>query len=432
MKILISTIKIEKHDKLTHRVRKDFGDIQELAESIKKHGIIQPIVVDELKNDPEHQYTLVAGERRITASLFAGKKDIDAVVRAELSPLQRKEIELEENARRKDLAWEETIEATYQLDKLKRSIHGTRMPGDMGSGGWTIKDTADYLGLSLGTVSQDITLAKDLNDHPELRKKVIGMTKQVARKTIEREKEALIIASKIRAGKISADINLFHGKAEEEIIHVPDSSIDCLITDPPFAVDAISDVERGALSGKYAGEANVGESKGMMECYKKLFPHLKRVMKPGAHFYMFFGIDWYSDLLKLFTDNGFIAHAVPLIWNKGRGTMVPNPYHYVPSYEFILFGVKAPYKRTLLKPRNNCFDEFPADAPQKRVHPLQKPYALIRCFIENSTVPGETVLDCFAGSGIVLKVANDLGRKGIGFEMNEINYLKALEFIDGK
>jgi len=429
MKIKIKDIKIERSNQDTQRIRKDFGDIQELVESIKKHGLIHPIVVDECKDDSQYLYTLVAGERRLMAHLYAGLTEIDATIRSELSSFERKEIELEENARRKDLSWMEKNEALRQLDELKRAIHGTRLPGDAGKGGWTIQDTAKLVGLSLGTVSQDIKLAIDLKDDPELRKKVSGMTKQVARKTIEREKDAKRMRKRIDSGEISVGSRLILGRAEEKIVELEDQSVDCLVTDPPFAVDAILDVEKGALSGSYAGEANVGDIDVMQACYEKLFPQLRRVMKPGAHFYMFFGIDWYKELLGMFSKHGFIVHAVPLIWSKGRGTMIPNPYHYIPSYEFILFGMREPMKRTLAHPIRNCFTEFPADAPQKRVHPLQKPFELIKMMIENSTVPGETVLDCFAGSGIVLKVADALGRKGVGFEMDEVNYYKAQQFL---
>ncbi len=432
MKIKIKDIKIDRSGQSTQRIRKDFGNIQDLISSIEKHGLIHPIVVDILDGDENYKYNLVAGERRLTAHLYMGLAEIEASIRSKLNNFERKEIELDENARRKDLSWDEQIEALRQLDELKRLIHGTRLPGDVGEGGWTIKDTAEHVGLSLGTVSQDIKLAKDLNEHPELREKVCKMTKQVARKTIERSKDAIRIQEKIRKGEISIESMLLLGKAEERILEIKSESIDCLITDPPFAVDAILDVERGSLSGSYAGEANVGEVDVMQDVYKKLFPELNRVMKPGAHFYMFFGIDWYGFLTSMFAENGFIPHPVPLVWPKGRGTMIPNPYHYIPSYEFILFGMKAPMKRTLMNPIKNCLEGFPSDAPQIRVHSLQKPFDLIKMMIENSTVPGEVVLDCFAGSGIVLKVAKALGRRGIGFEMDETNYWKAQEFLIGE
>lgn len=432
MKIKIKSIKIDRSNRDTQRIRKDFGDIQKLVESIEKHGLIHPIVVDELSDDSKYSYSLIAGERRLTAALYLGQKEIDATVRSQLNEFERKELELEENARRKDLSWEEKIEALRQLDELKRSIHGTRLPGSIEEKGWTIQDTADAIGASLGTVSQDIKLAKDLLDSPKLREKIAGMTKMVARKVIEREKDALRIKERMNRNEIVIDSNLILGRAENLITKIKGASIHCLITDPPFAVDAIHKVEEGNLSGKYDRGTNIGDTGEMMKIYDLIIPQLSRVMVPGAHFYMFFGIDWYEELKMKFFKSGFVVHPVPLIWSKGRGTMIPNPYHYVPSYEFILFGCKFPQKRTLLKPRPNCLTEYPTDAPQTRIHPLQKPFSLIKMFIENSTVPGETVLDCFAGSGIVLKVARELGRRSVGFESDEINFYKAQEFLTGE
>ena len=432
MKIRISEIKIERLDQASKRFRKDFGDIQQLVASIKKHGLIHPIVVDELKSGgmSQYNYTLVAGERRITAALYAGWKEIDATIRDTLSSIERKELEIEENARRKDTTWEEQIEAVRQLDELKRLEHGSKQPGSLDEIGWTQQDTADYIGASIGTVSQDIKLANDLLTNPELRKKIAGSTKVVARKTIEREKKAAVLRRRIAASEITIDASLRFGRAECLIREITGNSIHCLITDPPWGIEDIVAVSKGNLSGKYAQGTNVGEEENMESVYKTLIPELSRVMVGGAHFYMFFGPDFYEYLKHIFKENDFLVDPVPLIWSKHRTTMIPNPYHYIPSYEMILYGCKAPRSRTLTKPVANSIRDIPADAPQVRIHSLQKPYDLIKLFIENSTSPGETVLDCFAGSGITLKTAVELGRKAVGFEMDETNYLIAMKFLE--
>jgi ParB family chromosome partitioning protein len=80
--------------------RKNFDDekIEQLALSIKEHGVVQPIV---LKKDGE-TYTIVAGERRWRAAKSIGLKEIPAVV-MELSDKQVLEISLIENIQREDL-----------------------------------------------------------------------------------------------------------------------------------------------------------------------------------------------------------------------------------------------------------------------------------------------------------------------------------------
>ena len=81
--------------------RKSFDDeaLSELAASIEKHGVLQPIVVRPV---PVGGYKIVAGERRWRAARLAGLKEIPAVVR-EISDNEAMELALIENLQREDL-----------------------------------------------------------------------------------------------------------------------------------------------------------------------------------------------------------------------------------------------------------------------------------------------------------------------------------------
>lgn len=62
---------------------------------------------------------------------------------------------------------------------------------------------------------------------------------------------------------------------------------------------------------------------------------------------------------------------------------------------------------------------YPAQEPGvERVHPTQKPIALMRNLISLFTDPGDLVIDPFAGSGTTLRAARDLGRLGVGCELS--------------
>lgn len=61
---------------------------------------------------------------------------------------------------------------------------------------------------------------------------------------------------------------------------------------------------------------------------------------------------------------------------------------------------------------------FPSVAKYPGKHPCEKPPALLTHMIETTTRPGDTIIDCFAGSGAVLDVARQLGRKAVGIEMD--------------
>ena len=92
--------------------RKIFNEeaLQELAESIKEHGIIQPIVV----RKKEKKYEIIAGERRFRATKLAGLKEIPAIVK-EMTEQQMMEVAILENLQREDLTPIEEAEAYSSL-----------------------------------------------------------------------------------------------------------------------------------------------------------------------------------------------------------------------------------------------------------------------------------------------------------------------------
>ena len=79
--------------------RKDVGDLEELAASIRTHGVINPIVVRPVSGQ---KFRIVAGERRYRASHLAGRDQIQAIIRS-LEEQSRLEVQLIENLHRKDL-----------------------------------------------------------------------------------------------------------------------------------------------------------------------------------------------------------------------------------------------------------------------------------------------------------------------------------------
>ena len=93
--------------------RKNFDEqaLKELADSIKKHGVIMPIVVND---NHDGTYMIIAGERRFRASKLAGKKSIPVVIR-NYTEREIKEISLIENLQREDLNPIEAATAMKQL-----------------------------------------------------------------------------------------------------------------------------------------------------------------------------------------------------------------------------------------------------------------------------------------------------------------------------
>lgn len=89
----------------------DQASLEELAESIKEHGVIQPIIV----TPRDGRYEIVAGERRYRASKMAGVKEIPVIIRS-MTDQNQLEISLIENIQRRDL---NTIETAVAYAKLR-------------------------------------------------------------------------------------------------------------------------------------------------------------------------------------------------------------------------------------------------------------------------------------------------------------------------
>ncbi len=106
MQIQVDEIRIRK------RIRKDPGDLRPLMESMRKHGILNPIVITT-------QNVLVAGYRRLEAAKRLGWQSVPVQVIDANDALTLLEIEIEENAARKDFSSDEMADAFTRMDKLK-------------------------------------------------------------------------------------------------------------------------------------------------------------------------------------------------------------------------------------------------------------------------------------------------------------------------
>lgn len=130
---------IDKNPFQTRYVHKDDA-LQELANSIKANGVVQPIVVRPAAD--EGRYILVLGERRLHASKLAGRETIPAIVRR-VSEQQAAEMTIVENLQRQDLSALEQAEAFRVLSeefKLTQSQIGERI-------GLSRESVANYMRL---------------------------------------------------------------------------------------------------------------------------------------------------------------------------------------------------------------------------------------------------------------------------------------------
>ncbi len=121
--------------------RKSFDDdsLNELAESIKSQGVIQPIIVEEYAPG---KYSIIAGERRYRASKIAGLEHIPSIIKS-LGEIQRMEVSLIENVQRENLnPIEEAFAYQYLIQKS----------------GYTQEEVAKKVGKSRSAVTNSIRL----------------------------------------------------------------------------------------------------------------------------------------------------------------------------------------------------------------------------------------------------------------------------------
>ena len=133
------------------QVRKDFNEerLNELAESIKAHGVIEPLIVRETKE--LNKYLLIAGERRFRAAKIAGLKNVPCIIKYDIKDEDIIILQLIENGQREDL---NPLELNAVYKKLQDS-------------GLSIREIAEKIGKSKSHVQEVLSISK-LNDDEKL------------------------------------------------------------------------------------------------------------------------------------------------------------------------------------------------------------------------------------------------------------------------
>ena len=134
--VLYININSLKENPYQPRMEIDEDSIKELAESIEKNGLLQPISVYEYEKD---KYYIIAGHRRVEAHRLLGKNTIRAIVSREESNIELAEKSIVENLQRKDL---NILELAIAVDKYRKEF------------GKTIEESAEKFGKTKDYVSR--------------------------------------------------------------------------------------------------------------------------------------------------------------------------------------------------------------------------------------------------------------------------------------
>lgn len=228
-----------------------------------------------------------------------------------------------------------------------------------------------------------------------------------------------------------------HVEARSALARIPDSSIDALITDPPYSSggmvrgDRLSDpstkyVQSGDAEGNGAGrefpsfDGDTRDQRGWLAWWSLVLADAYRVLRPGAYVHVF--ADWRmqptaSDALQA---GGFVWRGtVP--WDKGAGARGPHTGYARHQCEYVVWGTKGP-----CLPTEGRGGPFPGVIrctvkQDDKHHMTWKPTEVMRELVR-WTAPEAVVLDLCAGSGTTGVACEIEGRRFLGFETS-IDYV---------
>lgn len=242
---------------------------------------------------------------------------------------------------------------------------------------------------------------------------------------------------------------IYLGDAYKLIKELPDNSVSLVVTDPPyeivgggsggcFGVEHRDYHQQYKILGKEEHKREgMDEGKGSdpRNCVclgfdYSLLDELDRVMKK-INIYIWCNKNQISSLMKHYEDKG--CNVDLLVWHKTNPIPTCNN-KYLSDLEYCVFarepgvGLGGSYetKSKLFESACNKGDK------DDYGHPTIKPLEFIKTLIKNSTFSNEdVVLDPFSGSGTTCLAAKELGRKYLGFEIDEHYYNISVDRLSG-
>lgn len=394
----------------------DESSLVELAESITRNALINALTVR------EDGVTLVAGERRLRAIQtciyplgrsfnYAGQPVppgmVPVVSVSELDPLSLEEVELDENIKRRDLTWQEVAAAQSRLHHLR--VRQAAVAGAT----HTVLDTAIELGKPTGpgrvSVSQNLALAQHLDDSEVAKAKTPkdAMKLLLHRERQEQYRELGALAGAAWAAEIyPAGVPVIHGDCLEwlraECAKPAGRRYDVILTDPPYSMGADT---FGDSAGRLANIDHTysDDYATWTTLMREWAPLSFAIAKPQAHAYVFCDLDRFHELKGLMAGAGWYVFRTPLVNVKTNSGRVPLPDEGPRrQYELCLYAIKGHRKTTAIYP-----DVIQTEGDPQLGHGAQKPVALFENLLKRSTVPGNWVLDTFAGTGPIIPAAHN-------------------------
>lgn len=388
------------------RQRKDFNqaEIDSLANSIQRLGLIHPLLVDE-------SGSLIAGERRLIALNQLGWTQVPVQFSNELDDKTRRALELEENTKRVDLTWQERAAAVFDFHQDRVS----EVPE------WTIADTGAALGYDDSWASSQINVAKEIraNNVAVVQAPKFSTAIGLVRRKTEREKQSHVASligkmyekpgetlssvaafEPVKVGNFNEWVNTFSGE--------PFNFIHC---DFPYGINADRNQQGYAVQehGGYEDSADI-----YFQLLDTFINSCDRFVAESAHLVFWFSMKYYTETLALLRRTRFIVDDFPLIWLKDVG-LLPDPNRGPRRvYETAFLGRAG--DRKVVRAVSNAIQ---APRGSDHIHMSVKPVPVLDHFFRMLVDGTTTLFDPTAGGGTSLQAALGLGaRSADGLELN--------------
>ena len=327
--------------------------INNVAESIKQYGFVQPIVID-------RDGVIVIGHCRALAAKKLGMEEVPCVCVDDLTPEQVNALRLVDN---------KSNESDWDFDLLADEIPGLDLSSfDFD---WGLPEiTEEVIEDEAPEVDEDAEPIAKLGDIWQLGRHRMMCGDSTSIEDVE----------KLMAGQLA----------------------DMLLTDPPYNV-----AYEGKTKDRLTIQNDSMDNDSFRQFLRDAFSSADAVMKQGAVFYI-----WHADsegynFRGACFDIGWKVRQC-LIWNKNSMVMGRQDYQW--KHEPCLYGWKEGASHLWASDRKQTTVIDYQRPTKAEIHPTMKPVGLFDYQIKNNTKGGDIVLDLFNGSGTTIMACEQNGR----------------------
>lgn len=228
-------------------------------------------------------------------------------------------------------------------------------------------------------------------------------------------------------------VKVIRGDCLPVLRSLPRDSIDLIVTDPPYGIGFVSGYQthdnRQGKNRKVRDAAYFSGMAGDNTLQTAWLCEAFEVLRDGCGIYVF--CHWKNwGLLQLSALHAGFRVKNMIVLNKSNHGMGDLSGAYAPKHELVLFASKGRHVLNFPSGREKDVWNVPViHSKSIRLHPSRKPESWCIPMIENSSKPGDIVLDPFCGSGTVGVVCVSLRRAYVGIEIDPIYVNVAKERI---